>query len=58
MKRMHHMLDEGTTLLFVSHSNKAVQEMCKNALWLGHDETQMLGSAAEVYDAYERKTRS
>ena len=57
MDRMHEMLEGGTTLLFVSHSNKAVRSMCKNALWLDHGEIRMIGSADEVCDAYERQGR-
>lgn len=52
-ERMHEMLDGGTTLLFVSHSNSAVREMCKNAMWLDHGTVQMTGEAGEVCSAYE-----
>lgn len=53
--RMRELLSGGTTLLFVSHSNAAVREMCENAVWLDHGEIQLSGSADEVCRAYERK---
>ena len=38
-KRMKHMLETGTTLLYVSHSITSVQNLCDHALWLdkGHE---------------------
>ena len=33
-KRMKHMLETGTTLLYVSHSITSVQNLCDHALWL------------------------
>lgn len=56
-KRMSEMLSGGTTLLFVSHSNAAVKEMCRNAVWLDHGQIKMTGSAEAVCDAYERAGR-
>ena len=37
-KRMESLLQNGTTLLFVSHSSKQVKELCQNVIWLdkGH----------------------
>ena len=54
-ERMHEMLDGGTTLLFVSHSNAAVREMCQNAIWLDHGVIKFTGTADEVCSAYEGK---
>lgn len=33
-KRMKHMLETGTTLLYVSHSITSVQNLCDHVLWL------------------------
>lgn len=55
MDRMHEMLDSGTTLLFVSHSNQTVRSMCNHAIWLDHGTVRMIGTADEVCDAYERR---
>lgn len=52
-KRMQELLQDGTTLLFVSHSAAAVKRMCRQALWLDAGEMKMIGSAEEVVEAYE-----
>lgn len=54
MNRMQELLSDGTTLLFVSHSNDTVRKMCKNAIWLDHGQLKMTGTADEVCDAYEK----
>lgn len=53
-ERMEEMLNGGTTLLFVSHSNADVRRLCKNAVWLDHGEIKMIGDADKVCDAYEK----
>ena len=53
--RMQEMLSGGTTLLFVSHSNAAVCEMCEKAVWLDHGEIKLVGTANEVCRAYEKQ---
>ena len=53
-ERMEEMLNGGTTLLFVSHSNADVRRLCKNAVWLDHGEIKMIGEADKVCDAYEK----
>ena len=47
-KRMKHMLETGTTLLYVSHSITSVQNLCDHALWL----YKMCGDADTICDAY------
>ncbi|MDE7311323.1 MAG: ABC transporter ATP-binding protein [Eubacterium sp.] len=51
-KRMHHMLDQGTTLLYVSHSHESVKKLCQKALWLEKGRMVMSGEAGKVCDAY------
>lgn len=53
-ERMQQMLADGTTLLFVSHSNADVRALCKNAVWLDHGEIKMSGATKEVLAAYEQ----
>lgn len=43
----------GKTLLFVSHSAAAVQQLCDRALWLDHGELIMDGRIGDVVEAYE-----
>lgn len=51
-QRMNDMMSNGTTLLFVSHSRKSVEEICTHALWLEQGEEKMHGDAKTVCDAY------
>lgn len=51
-KRMQHMRDSGTTLLYVSHSAESVKSVCEKALWLNKGESVMEGTAEEVMDQY------
>ncbi|MBP3649284.1 MAG: ABC transporter ATP-binding protein [Clostridia bacterium] len=53
-KRMQSLLDGGTTLLFVSHSNAAVRRMCQKSLWLNAGTMQMAGETEEVLSAYDQ----
>lgn len=52
-KRIHEMLDGGTTLLLVSHSSDQVKKLCKNALLLSHGSVVMQGTVEDVCEAYE-----
>ncbi len=51
-RKMQEMIDQGATLIFVSHSSQQVKRLCKKAVWLKHGVVQMVGDAAEVSDAY------
>lgn len=53
-KKMNQLLDDGTTVLFVSHSSEQVKEMCRNAAWIEKGKLKMIGSADKVVDAYTR----
>lgn len=51
--RIHELVEEnGTTLLFVSHSIDQVERVCDKALWLDHGVTRQIGEVHEVCDAY------
>lgn len=51
-KRMKHMLETGTTLLYVSHSIESVQKLCDHVLWLDKSHVKMCGDAEKVCTAY------
>lgn len=51
-RKMQEMIEQGATLIFVSHSSEQVKKLCKKAVWLKHGVVQMIGDAAEVSDAY------
>lgn len=54
MKRMEKFLENGTTIVFVSHSAETVKNICKTGLWLDHGLVKMMGTSEEVADAYAR----
>lgn len=54
MARMRVMMEQGTTVLFVSHDSNTIKSFCRKALWLNYGETLMYGDSAEVVSAYEK----
>jgi lipopolysaccharide transport system ATP-binding protein len=56
-KRIHEMLEDATTLLFVSHDSATVKRLCKQAIWLRKGELIMTGDVNEVCAAYEEYYR-
>lgn len=50
--KMNHMLSDGTTLLFVSHSADQVKNICSQAIYLERGRLKMSGNAAKVCDYY------
>ncbi|MEY8481359.1 ABC transporter ATP-binding protein [Lachnospiraceae bacterium 48-21] len=51
-ERIKNMLDNGTTLLFVSHSIKQVKELCNKIVWLEKGNLKMYGEAKEIAEIY------
>lgn len=51
-ERMADMMKGGTTLLFVSHSEGQVKELCQKAVWLDHGTVMRNGPTGEVFMAY------
>ena len=51
-KRMKHMLESGTTLLYVSHQREAVEKLCDYAVWIEKGRAVMTGDAVQVCEAY------
>lgn len=56
--RLNKMLENGTTLLFVSHSAEQVKMLCKRAIWLDHGVIRGDGPAEEICAAYEQAMQS
>ncbi len=54
-ERMQNMLSNGTTLLYVSHNMKSIEQLCDKALWLDHGLPVMQGPAKEVCAEYNKK---
>ena len=53
-KRLRKLLDNGTTVLFVSHDIATVRTICGRALWVKNGRTELWGDAKEVSKEYER----
>lgn len=51
--KMTAMLEDGTTLLYVSHNIAAVKKQCNKAMWLDHGNVVMVGDADTVCDAFK-----
>ena len=51
--RMMELMSGGTTVLFVSHSLKQIEEMCDRVIWLDNHKIKMIGETKEVCKAYE-----
>lgn len=50
--RMAQMMANGTTLIFVSHSEEQVKELCEKALWLQNGKHRLFGFCVTVVDSY------
>ena len=57
LERLNHMLANGITLLFVSHSSQQVRKLCTRAIWLDHGVKRGDGPVDEVCTEYEEAMR-
>lgn len=53
-ERMAEMMKGGTTLLFVSHSEEQVKELCQKAVWLEHGRIVFCGDVIEAFSKYQK----
>lgn len=53
--RMRKMMDEGTTILFVSHDEDQVKSLCKRAIWIDHGKILDNGDTDHVYKNFHKK---
>lgn len=53
-ERIQRMLDQGTTLLFVSHSIDQVAKLCKKIVWLEKGQVKRFGDAKEILEEYSK----
>lgn len=53
LARMNSMLEYGATLLYVSHSNESIKQLCTRAVWLDKGSVVMEGEVKAVCDAYQ-----
>ena len=52
--KMSEMMENGTTILFVSHDIHAVRSLCNRGIYLENGRVKMQGDAGEVVDMYIR----
>lgn len=53
-RRMQEIMENGTTVLFVSHDAEQVRRMCTKVVWLKHGEIMFVGDADEACDLYKK----
>ena len=51
-QRIRHMMDQGTTILFVSHSIQQVKAICNKVVWLDHGSLTRFGDSSEICEEY------
>ena len=54
LSRIHSLLDNGTTIVFVSHNLHMVQAVCPSSLYIQEGRVKLHGSTADIISAYER----
>lgn len=52
--RIQNMINEGTTILFVSHSIEQVQKICNKIVWLEHGHMKSFGDSKEICEEYRK----
>ena len=52
MKRMKELMEDGTTILFVSHDINAVRRFCTKAVWVNDGNIKVMGEVNWVVDKY------
>ena len=53
-RRLHQLIDQGVSLLFVSHDIGTVRSICSRALWLKNGRAEKWGEAKQVAREYEK----
>ncbi len=57
MTKIRRMMDDGVTILFVTHSMDSVKSLCKNALFLKDGTMAAYGGASDITDLYVKGFR-
>lgn len=53
-RKMKQLTQDGTTVLFVSHSKDSVIDMCEQAIWLEKGKIKLQGESSWIMDQYQR----
>ena len=54
--KINDLIDQGVTVLFVSHSRDAIAEICSRAIFLKGGKVKVDGTVEEAFDEYSRKS--
>lgn len=52
MDRMKEMMENGTTILYVSHDISSVRRFCQRSMWLHQGQLQAIGDTDQIADMY------
>lgn len=52
-ERIRKMIEEGVTILLVSHDMGMIERLCNKVLWLDHGKMKKIGKTAEVCEEYK-----
>ena len=58
LKRMMELMSGGTTVLFVSHTLKQIEELCNRVVWLEDLKVKKVGDVKEICEEYRRMWES
>lgn len=53
--RIQELMDGGTTVLMVSHSNDMIREFCNRVVWMESGSVRMIGPTREICELYEKQ---
>lgn len=53
-ERIRKMIEDGVTILLVSHDINMIERLCNKVLWLNHGEMKAFGKAIEICDKYKK----
>jgi lipopolysaccharide transport system ATP-binding protein len=53
LKRIQSLINDGTSIIFVSHNLYMVQAVCRKALYLEKGQVRLIGDTNQVIEAYE-----
>lgn len=57
-QKIRSMMEDGTTVLFVSHSLGQVESLCDRVLWLDHGHVMEVGESSEVIQHYREYAKA
>ncbi len=55
--RMREMMENGTTVILVSHSIHQIESLCNKVTWIEKGKVKMTGNTKEVCDQYKKTTK-